>query len=77
MRAIGANSTDFCSFLLSIGDGTRPYIPDAPALMVELPMEIVSGVPNLSAFLEEIYPEIEKHFGDNDFFEGKAILSPR
>ena len=67
---------DFAEFLLKIGDGKYPIIPNTKT-MIELPSEIVIPNGKLTDIIDFVYPNLVENSGNINYFIGKAILTPK
>ena len=71
-----ADTQQFCQFLTDVGDGLTDIVPNTDEGVLELPPTIVSNSHTLLDFIRELYPDLDAHHGDCDFFAAHAILTP-
>jgi hypothetical protein len=63
----------FSKFLMDVGNGTIPYIPELGTHTIRIPEEYVFESPDLSSFVDWCFPNLERNA---DIIGDKAILTP-
>src|SRR6266540_1348255 len=70
------NQKKFAKFLLKIGDGKYPTIPNTEN-MVKLPLNIVISEGTLTDLIDFIYPNLTENSGNTNYIVSRAILTPK
>jgi len=68
--------TNFANFLLQIGDGKYPVIPDTEDV-IELPSAMVIPGGELSDLIDFVYLNLIENSANVDYMVGRAILTPK
>src|SRR5436190_8580 len=67
---------NFAEFLLNIGDGKYPVIPDTEN-MIDLPSDMVITGGKLSDLIDFVYPNLIENSSNMNYMVGRAILTPK
>ena len=70
-------ATEFNDFLLKVGQGKHDRIDGMDEKSVRLPESIFSDAEKLSEFTESIYDDIQYNIGNLEYFNDRAILTPK
>ena len=83
MRLLQTNDTqenlrqrNFAEFLLNIGDGKYPVIPDTEN-MIDLPSDMVITGGKLLDLIDFVYPNLIENSSNVNYMVGRAILTPK
>lgn len=67
---------NFAEFLLKIGNGEYPVIPNTENT-IDLPSDVVIPGGKLSDLIDFVYPNLIENSSDMNYMFGRAILTPK
>lgn len=67
----------FSDFLLRVGDGANPALPTSDGNAVPIEDRMMSKSSIASDFIDEFYSDISSLTDEADYFNGRAILTPK